>query len=129
MSSGSRTVSDLTRALILGASLGGVSLVSVGCAPTVTTTPQSDTQAVRDLCARVLSTKDPRDLEQLFQSYPTSSCLNPTLSALPPQTLTQVSPAVLAGVPTSVRNRIPPAPKSLLRFPQQRGDSGGSKGY
>jgi hypothetical protein len=135
---------DLTRALLLGASLGGVALVQVGCerlpdllgtgggsAGDGTSMSSEESAAADSLCQRALETENATDLEALLQTYPRAPCLNPTLLALPPATLTLVSPSVLGRLPTDVRNSIPARAESFLRFPGGRdsGDNGSGGGY
>ena len=128
----------LTRALLLGVSLGTVALTQVGCEPAVA--PRAAAGAGPDaapeaaLCERALETSDPRDVEALLVAHPRGDCVIPTLAALPPQTLPAISPAVLARLPTSVRDRIPPRVAARLRMPLEsrtsdREEAGGGGPY
>jgi hypothetical protein len=123
----------LTRSLIAGVSLGTIALVQVGCATPAGQTgasgqvaalaPASGTE--EQLCERVLATSDHRDVEALLRTYPNGRCVPATLSALPPQTLTQISPVALAGLPRSSVNRIAPDARVHLRLPGSGAKAGG----
>ena len=124
--------SNITRSLLTGVSIGSIALVQVGCAPAGNqTTGAAQVQAEaraegsqEQLCERVLQTRDYRDVETLLKAYPNGRCVPSTLAALPPETLTQVSPTVLSRMSRMTVNRIPPETAIYLKFSRSSGRSG-----
>lgn len=130
MTGDQRNVAGLTKALVVGAALGTMPIVLVGCAPSqgsegATATPSASEQ---QLCDRALNSQDPKDVEDLLRSYPRASCIPALLSTLPPQKLSQISPSVLGDMPQSVRRRIPRETRVFLFFPSDDGPSGSGPG-
>jgi hypothetical protein len=119
-------LNGLTRALLVSVSLGTISLTQVGCAiPGV-----GPTATRQELCEQALRSGDARDVDRLIRRYPGADCIAPTLAALPPQTLSRISPAALDRLPATVRRQIPPQTAIYLRFPpaQQNDTSSGGSG-
>jgi hypothetical protein len=130
MAGDERNLGGLTRALLLGAAVGTLPLVQVGCAvapspassptvspalgPTATVNPALATD--QELCARVLSSRSARDAEVLLRNYPGALCVPPALAALPPSALAAISPSALALIPPAARAQIPAEAARYLRF-------------
>jgi hypothetical protein len=127
MSNDEPSAAALSRALFLGASLGTLPLLQVGCAATPFTPATggvgewgasgASAPGAIVLCARALETRDPAAVEELLRSYPSAPCIVPTLDAMPRETLAQISPGVLDGLSDGVRNQIAPGTASHLRLP------------
>ncbi len=127
--------SGLTRSLLAGVSLGSIALVQVGCAPAgdqqqsaAAAQVQAEARAAgseEQLCERALATQNYRDVETLLQAYPTGACVPATLAALPPETLSQISPTVLRGMSRPALNRIPPQAAIHMRIPRSSARAGG----
>lgn len=123
MAGDEKSAAALSRALLLGATLGTIPLIQIGCTEKAGSTGWVQATASpdeADLCARALATRDPATVEELLRRYPRGSCTVPTLDAMPRETLAQISPAVLSAVPRSVRAQIPRETAIHLRLPQQR---------
>lgn len=126
------SLSGLTRSLLLGVSLGAITLTQVGCAPEVQdgtaatvaptvrpgTAPATITVRSVDeqqLCIRVLRTRAVTDINELLTQYPNSRCIAPILVSLPmrvlaglaPEAVRGMSPEVLASLPPDVRGMLP----------------------
>lgn len=122
--------------MIAGVSLGSIALVQVGCAPPAgqnggagpISAQVSASGTEEQLCERALASGDHRDVEALLRAHPNGRCVPATLAALPPQTLTQVSPLVLAGLSRPSINRIPPQARIHLRLPVSSSEAGGGVG-
>jgi hypothetical protein len=112
MSNEQRSARALTRSLMLGLSIGTVSVVQVGCTPTQSV--QVSSGSVATLCQRALQTRQVGDLEALLRSAPRADCVGPTLAAMPRSTLVQVSPRLLAALPASVRSQLPTEVKNQI---------------
>ena len=112
------SLSKLTRSLMIGASLGSVPLLQVGCAPVEVAGPASAdgapstvavaSQAERSLCEQVLATRSAGDVDRLMTEFPSSRCIAPLLNALPAPTLASLSPQAVAGLDASVVGRLSP---------------------
>jgi hypothetical protein len=130
MAGDERNLGGLTRALLLGAAVGTLPLVQVGCAvapspapssapsPAPSPTPMVNPALATDqeLCARVLSSRSARDAEVLLRNYPGAGCVPPALAALPPSALAAISPSALAQIPPAMRVQIPAETARYLRF-------------
>ena len=117
----------LTRSLVLGVSVGTISLTQVGCAAVQNTfganpsdgsavpqaTPQESVtieglgQAETQLCSRALETQSPADVDAVLLRYPESRCIGPLLSAMPASTLSALSRDAVAGLPRGVLLALP----------------------
>jgi hypothetical protein len=119
----------LTRALLLGASLGTLPVTIVGCVPATETGVSTDkivspyapqvpsTQSESALCAAALQSRSARAVDTLLLAYPSAGCIPSVLSAMPPSVLVQISPTALAAMSPSVKRQIPPSVVAQLRFP------------
>jgi hypothetical protein len=117
----------LTRALLLGASLGTLPIAIVAC----TTSPEGaqpaasaaepmragSTQSELMLCESALATKDPRRVGALLVNYPSATCIPSVLAAMPPQVLAQISPHAVARISPEIRRRLSPRVAAQLRLP------------
>jgi hypothetical protein len=120
----------LTRALLLGASLGTLPIAIVGC----TTSPEGGmaaqpaaaaaepmragpTQSELMLCEAALATKDPRRVGALLFNYPSATCIPSVLAAMPPQVLAQISPQAVARISPEIKRRLSPRVAQQLRLP------------
>ncbi len=129
--------SGLTRSLLAGVSVGSIALVQVGCAPASNQQAGPSAQVMAEaraagseeqLCERALETQNYRDVETLLVAYPTGSCVPATLAALPPETLSQISPTVLRGMSRPALNRIPPQAAIHMRIPGSNARAGAAGG-
>jgi len=119
--SNEENLTGLTRSLLLGVSLGAISLTQVGCAPQAgtTATPARTAYAAqpapitvrsedeRQICTRALRSQSVADVNRLLTTYPDSRCIVPLLSAMPARTLAGLSPDAVAGLPSAVRGALP----------------------
>jgi hypothetical protein len=124
---GDPKLAALTRSLVLGVSVGTISLTQVGCAafqsatggapPDESAAPQAAPQAPvafeglaegeSQLCSRALETRSPEDVDAVLLRYPESRCVGPLLGAMPASTLGALSTAAVSGLPRSVLLRLP----------------------
>lgn len=113
-----KSLSHLTRSLMLGASVGTIALTQVGCAPATTTSNAAAdgagaTQNVsltgneKVLCDRALESRAASDVNALMSQHPGSSCVVPLLSAMPPATLAALSTSTLTSLDRSVQMSMP----------------------
>ena len=125
-------LSNLTRSLLVGISLGSVVLTQVGCAPEEVEAMVAQTSGdmalaprERSLCAAALKSQSAADVDQLLLRYPKSRCISPLLRSMPPSVLSSlsfravnaVSPEILASLPPYVLSQLPqgtraPAPRA-----------------
>jgi hypothetical protein len=140
MAGDDKIAAALTRALLLGATVGAGPLLQVGCAPV----PQAETVRAEgavqaparttprasedEMCARAMDTRAARDVEALIRAYPGGDCVAPTLGAMPPATLAAISPAAIQGLTPAVRSRIPASAQRHLRN-LSGGNDGDRGGY
>ena len=133
--SNDQKLSALTRSLIVGASLGTVSLTVVGCLPFQGTAESQVTRAAsglegdeRKLCTRALQTKSVDDVNALMVRHRDSRCIAPLLGAMPASVLAALSPKAVAGLsqdvisalPRRVQAQLPALPhKRVLPAPQR----------
>jgi hypothetical protein len=99
---------DLTRALLLGISLGTVSVTLAGCVPQQSALPVQSEVPEPQLFSQALSSGDPRVVNAYLVTYPGSPRVSTLLSSLPPQTLAGVSRNAVAQLPPQTLNRLPP---------------------
>jgi hypothetical protein len=121
VSGSERTAAALSRALVMGATLGTIPLMQIGCAPqAVAPVPAVAAPIVseEEYCRRALATSSVADAEALLRAYPAGRCIGPVLSALPRETLAQISPATLQALPAETRASIPPSSAVHLRVPR-----------
>ncbi|RWO63267.1 MAG: hypothetical protein E5Y65_02175 [Mesorhizobium sp.] len=112
--SNDQKLSALTRSLIVGASLGTVSLTVVGCVPFQGLAESQVTRAAaglegeeRRLCTRALQTKSVDDVNALMVRHPDSRCIAPLLGAMPASVLAALSPSAVAGLSQDVVSALP----------------------
>jgi len=119
-------LSALTRSLVLGVSVGTISLTQVGCAavqeafgtesfgqPAGPAAPQQSgtldglSAGENQLCSRALETQSPSDVEAVLLRYPESQCVGPLLGAMPASTLGALSSEAVSALPRSVLLTLP----------------------
>ena len=124
-----KSLSKLTRSLLVGSSAGAIAL-QVGCVPVTYEAPQANAGAQTSggalpvirvsnpvegqLCDRAYATRSASDATQLMLQFPSSSCIAPLLNAMAPaqiaaipaQAVQGLSPGVLAQLSPSTRNII-----------------------
>ena len=140
-----KNLDALTRALVKGATLGTLPLLTVGCdylpdsmvpdsmrmtpARTEATQVQGLAEEEQRLCSRALETQDPNDAAAMIRAYPESRCIAPMLTSLPAGTLRGIPPQALSALPPGFANQLPRNVVANLRFPaseSSRDDSSGS---
>jgi hypothetical protein len=121
---------ELTRQILTGASLGALTIVTLGCTPAG---PVAETGLPpQELCRRAIDTGDSRVAEELLINYPTDRCTGPTLAALPRESLREISPSVLQRVPRNVLLGLPADVRTALRVRLEDGTQvadGNNRGY
>jgi hypothetical protein len=114
------SLNALTRSLMLGVSMGTITLTQVGCQQLPSPgSVSNETQAASpmttegmpqgeaNLCARALETKSPNDVDAVLLQYPQSRCVRPLLSAMPAATLVALSPDAVSGIPRETLRLLP----------------------
>jgi hypothetical protein len=117
----------LTRSLVLGVSVGTISLTQVGCAaiqdavgagpseesaqpraaPRESVAVEGLGEAESQLCSRALETQSPADVDAVLLRYPESRCIGPLLGAMPASTLRALSGQAVSGLPRGVLLALP----------------------
>ena len=110
---GDKGLEKLTRALVVGVSIGSVPLVTVGCAQFgstgIASLDFSNAYAAQsaELCSKALKSKLAGDVDAVMTAFPGGSCIIPLLRALPPKTLVALSPGALKGLTPGIKRQIP----------------------
>jgi len=110
---GDKGLEKLTRALVVGVSIGSVPLLTVGCAQFgstgIASLGFSNAYAVRsaELCSIALNSKLASDVDAVMTAFPGGTCIIPLLRALPPKTLGALSPGALKGLTPGIQRQIP----------------------
>lgn len=108
-------LTQLTRSIMLGVSIGTVALTQVGC------TEEQLAQAVmlgeQEACARALASKAAADANLVLERFSGSQCIPSLLAALPPATLAALSPAAVAGVDADILSALSPEVRAQLPIP------------
>jgi hypothetical protein len=113
----------LTRSLVLGVSVGTISLTQVGCAaiqdavgagpseesaqPQAAPRESVAVEGESQLCSRALETQSPADVDAVLLRYPESRCIGPLLAAMPASTLGALSGQAVSGLPRGVLLALP----------------------
>lgn len=105
-------LTQLTRSIMLGVSVGTVALTQVGCTPY--DLAQAGLLTEQEACARALASKATADVNLVLEIFPTSQCIPSLLAAMPPATLASLSPAALAGLSPEVLRALPPGVRAQL---------------
>jgi hypothetical protein len=103
---------SLTRALILGVSLGVLPLVTVGCMPITQESSLSGSE--REQYAEALRTGDPRAVDAFLSTFPNSLYAPMLLDALSLQVLVRLSPTVVANLSPKTLSRLSPSVRAQL---------------
>lgn len=135
-----KSLSQLTRSLMMGVSVGTIALTQVGCtAPAgyggqrAGGAPQVSSEGEERLCNRALETRAASDVNALLVAYPSSRCIVPLLNTLPASTLgslsvsalTGLSPSVRRAIPTRIRSQLPAQFVAVAQRPQRDDDDDG----
>jgi hypothetical protein len=142
---------------MLGASVGTISFVTVGCSeideafaelqgtvgqPSNSATPlslgsdgpqaNSASQLTSDaregqLCETALRTQSVNDVNRLLTEYPSSRCIAPVLNSLPSSTLSALSTQAVSRINPNIVPRLSPGVRAQLPVLQSARSSGGSR--
>jgi hypothetical protein len=110
---------ELTRALLMGASMTTLPTIFAGCSASSSDQLEqlSNTITVQYLCRDALESANVEKVETILTTFPASRCIPSLLDAMPPEILTRISPEALGGLPANIRRQISPNVASQLRFP------------
>ena len=105
-------LTQLTRSIMLGVSVGTVALTQVGCTPY--DLAQAGLMTEQEACARALASRTTADVNLVLELFPNSQCIPSMLAAMPPATLASLSPAALAGLSPEILRALPQAVRAQL---------------
>ena len=99
---------DLTRKIVLGVTVGGAPLLTIGCAappqaqPVVAAPELPEKQQVSQL----LASRDPQAIDAFLAAHPTSRYNVSLLNSLPPSVLASLSRSTIAELPPQVTRHL-----------------------